>query len=295
MALLNLKEMLAVADEHKFAVGAFNAIDSNFIDAVFDAAKLKQSPIIINVAEVHLKYIDLHAASEYIKKKATHFGIPVCLNLDHGLTLPTIEQAIKCGFSSIMFDGSHLPYEENLEQTRKVVELCHNYNISVEGELGAVGGDEGGALESTADVALYTQVEQAEHFVNETGIDALAVAIGNTHGKYKGEPKLDLERLHQIDQAVSVPLVLHGGSGISAEDFRKTIQLGICKINFFTGMSQAALQSIEKDANTATQQQLYNYYLIMMENMQRAIGSTVAEQMEIFNSINKAALYGKIR
>ncbi len=293
MGLLNLKNILAVADQHKFAVGAFNAIDSNFIDAVFNAAKAQQSPVIINVAEVHLKYIDIYSASEYIKKKAELCGVPVCLNLDHGLTFPTIETAIKCGFSSIMFDGSHLPYEENMAQTRKVVELCRHYGISVEGELGAVGGDEGGALESAADEALYTKVEQAKEFVSETGIDALAVAIGNTHGKYKGEPKLDFERLRQIDRAVSVPLVLHGGSGISTEDFRKTIELGICKINFFTGMSQAALQSIEKDAVTASQEKRYNYYLIMMENMQRAISATVAEQMDIFYSANKAALYGK--
>lgn len=293
MGLLNLKNILAVADQHKFGVGAFNAIDSNFIDAVFHAAQTHRSPVIINVAEVHLKYIDLEPTCEYIKKKVALSGVPTCLNLDHGLTFPTIEKAVQCGFSSIMFDGSSLPYEENIAQTRKVVELCHKYGISVEGELGAVGGDEGGALESAADEALYTKVEQAKEFVEATGIDALAVAIGNTHGKYKGVPKLDFTRLQQIDQAVSVPLVLHGGSGLSAEDFRKTIELGICKINFFTGMSQAALQRIECDVNSNSLEQKYNYYLIMMENMQRAISATVAEQMTIFGSINKAELYGK--
>ncbi|TCP91241.1 fructose-bisphosphate aldolase [Cricetibacter osteomyelitidis] len=293
MSLINLADMLAVANQHKFAVGAFNAIDSNFIDAVFTAAQQNQSPVIVNMAEVHLPYIDMYSASEYIKKKAALANVPVCLNLDHGLTMPTIEKAIECGFSSIMFDGSHLSYEENITQTRKVAELCHQYGISVEGELGAVGGDEGGALESLADQALYTKVEQAKEFVGETGIDALAVAIGNTHGKYKGEPKLDFERLQQIHQAVDVPLVLHGGSGISAADFRKTIALGICKINFFTGMSQAALQSLEKDAGNAELIQKYNYYLLMMSNMQHAISQTVAEQMDIFRSINKAELYAR--
>lgn len=291
MSLINLKEMLTVAAQHKFAVGAFNAIDSNFIDAVFAAAKQQQSPVIINVAEVHLQYIDLPAAAEYIKKKAQLAGVPVCLNLDHGLTLPTIKQAIECGFSSIMFDGSSLSYEENIRQTREVVELCRPYNISVEGELGAVGGDEGGALESMADVALYTKVEQAKEFVEKTGIDALAVAIGNTHGKYKGEPKLDFERLAQINQAVGIPLVLHGGSGISAEDFRKTIELGICKINFFTGMSQAALDTLTADMKAAELSGKYNQYLMVMNNMQNAITRTVAEQMKIFNSINKAGHY----
>lgn len=291
MPLINLKDMLAVAAKHQFAVGAFNAIDSNFIDAVFAAAQQQQSPVIINVAEVHLQYIDLPAAAEYIKKKACQADIPVCLNLDHGLTLPTIKTAIECGFSSIMFDGSSLSYEENIRQTKEVVELCRPYNISVEGELGAVGGDEGGALESMADVALYTKVEQAKEFVEKTGIDALAVAIGNTHGKYKGEPKLDFERLAQIHQAVGIPLVLHGGSGISAADFRKTIELGICKINFFTGMSQAALDTLAANMKAAELSGKYNQYLIIMENMQQAITQTVAEQMKIFNSIQKAAYY----
>lgn len=291
MALLNLKSILEVANQHKFAVGAFNAIDSNFIDAVFAAAKANQSPVIINVAEVHLKYIDLESTSEYIKAKARLSGVPVCLNLDHGLTFNTVERAIKCGFSSVMFDGSSLSYADNIAQTRKVVELCRNYGISVEGELGAVGGDEGGSLESSADVALYTNVEQAVEFVHETGIDALAVAIGNTHGKYKGVPKLDFDRLEQIHKVVSVPLVLHGGSGLSVEDFHKTIQRGICKINFFTGMSQAALQSVKYDANNAELENRYNYYLMIMHNLQNAVEATVSEQMTIFNSVNKAHLY----
>ncbi|QEH08466.1 ketose 1,6-bisphosphate aldolase [Histophilus somni] len=293
MSLINLKEMLTVAVQHKFAVGAFNAIDSIFIDAVFAAAKQQQSPVIINVAEVHLQYIDLPATAKYIKKKAQLASIPVCLNLDHGLTLPTVKQAIECGFSSIMFDGSSLSYEENIRQTREIVELCRPYNISVEGELGAVGGDEGGALESIADVALYTKVEQAKEFVEKTGIDTLAVAIGNTHGKYKGEPKLDFERLAQINQAVDVPLVLHGGSGISAEDFRKTIELGICKINFFTGMSQTALDTLAVDMRSIELSGKYNQYLMIMNNMQHAISQTVAEQLKIFNSIDKARYYAK--
>jgi fructose-bisphosphate aldolase class II len=291
MKLLNLKSILSVAQQHKFAVGAFNAIDSNFIDAVFAAAVKNQSPVIINVAEVHLNYIDLAATSEYIQKKAELCGAPVCLNLDHGLTLQTVENAIKCGFSSVMFDGSSLPYEENIKQTKQVVELCHQYGISVEGELGAVGGDEGGALESIADTALYTKVEQAQEFVQATGVDALAVAIGNTHGKYKGVPKLDLERLSQIRCAVDIPLVLHGGSGLSRDDFQNSIHQGICKINFFTGMSQAALATLEHDINSRTLEDKYNYYLIMLDNMQKAIALTVAEQMEIFGSIGKASLY----
>lgn len=291
MPLLNLHDILAVAKARQFAVGAFNATDSHFIDAVFAAASRAQAPVIINMAEVHLPWIDMEAASAYIHAKAKHSGLPVCLNLDHGMTPATIERAIRCGFSSVMFDGSALPYEDNVAQTRAVVELCHAHGISVEGELGAVGGDEGGALESEADAALYTNVEQARDFVAQTGIDALAVAIGNTHGKYKGEPKLDFERLAAIRDAVPVPLVLHGGSGIGEDGFRRAIALGICKINFFTGMSQAAMDSLARGIAHEDAAKKYNYYLMMMADMQHAIADTVGEQMRIFGSTGQAVHY----
>lgn len=291
MSLLNLQAILAVAQNRRFAVGAFNAIDSNFVDAVFVAAKDAQSPVIINMAEVHLPYIDMEAASAYIRAKAAQTGVPVCLNLDHGLTLATVKRAIACSFSSVMFDGSHLPYEDNVAHTREVVQLCHAHGISVEGELGAVGGDEGGALESLADAALYTDVAQADDFVRRTGIDALAVAIGNTHGKYKGEPKLDFARLEAIRQTVAVPLVLHGGSGLSEDDFRRAIALGIAKINFFTGMSQAAMHSLAASIHSDDVEKKYHYYLMMMADMQQAVAATVTEQMRIFGSLRQAGHY----
>lgn len=291
MPMLNLRDILATAQNRRFAVGAFNAIDSNFIDAVFAAAQTTQSPVIINMAEVHLPYIDMEATSAYIRAKAERTKLPVCLNLDHGLTLPTIERAIRAGFTSIMFDGSHLPYEDNLAQTRHVVERCHAHGLSVEGELGAVGGDESGALESQADQALYTDIAQAQDFVEKTGIDTLAVAIGNTHGKYQGDPQLDFKRLQNIQNAVGIPLVLHGGSGISDADFRRAISLGICKINFFTGMSQAALHTLRHAIASEDIDKKYHYYLMMMADMQHAIRDTVAEQMHIFGSAGQAQHY----
>lgn len=294
MSLINLKNLLTVADARRFAVGAFNAIDSNFIDAVFAAAARERSPVIINMAEVHLPYIDMEASAAYIRAKADKAGVPVCLNLDHGLTVATVERAIAAGFTSVMFDGSHLSYADNLAQTKAVVELCRPHNISVEGELGAVGGDEGGALESEADEALYTDVAQAREFVEETGIDALAVAIGNTHGKYKGAPKLDFARLSAIEEAVREPLVLHGGSGLSEEDFRRAVSLGICKINFFTGMSQAAMHSLQHASQSPDAASKYNYYLMMMAKMQQAVADTVCEQMRIFGSSGQAEHYRDI-
>jgi fructose-bisphosphate aldolase, class II len=292
MALINLKENLHIAQQHKFGVGAFNAIDSHFVDAIFSAAEKNASPVILNIAEVHLKHIDMEDVSTYVLHKAKKSNLPVTLNLDHGLSFATVKKAIACGFSSVMFDGSHLPFEENVRQTQEVVNYCRDFNISVEAELGAVGGDEGGNLVGAANQALYTNVAQAKEFVDLTGIDTLAVAIGNSHGKYKGIPKLDFQRLDDINKTLGIPLVLHGGSGLSVSDFQTAISLGICKINFYTGMSQAAITSIDNNIANADLSQKYDHYLLMMKQVQQAIAQSVETQMEIYQSCQKAHLYG---
>ena len=195
-------------------------------------------------------------------------------------------QAIRLGFTSVMFDGSTLSYEENLRQTREVVKIAHAVGVSVEAELGAVGGDEGGALFGEADSAKFTDPNLAAEFVRETGIDTLAVAIGNAHGKYKGEPKLDFERLAAIRQQAGVPLVLHGGSGISDADFRRAIELGIHKINFYTGMSQAALGAIDQCMSSRNTR--YDEFAEMLMAVETAISEIVMQQMQIFGSSGKA-------
>lgn len=291
MAMLSLKEILAQADKHKFGIGAFNVVDSNFADAIFTAAKEQASPIIINMAQVHFEHFDVECLSQYIIAKAAREQVPVCLNLDHGLTMDAVERAINCGFTSVMFDGSAHSYAENVKMTQEVVRMCHGKNISVEAELGAVGGDETGSLYSQPDEAMYTKVEQAKEFVELTNIDALAVAIGNSHGNYKGEPKLDLERLAAIDKEVNIPLVLHGGSGLSTSDFKNAIAQGIAKINFYTGMSQAALASIKNDIDSKELAKMYDQYLLTTKNMRASIKDTVVAQMEIFGSVNKAHFY----
>jgi fructose-bisphosphate aldolase class II len=291
MPLIPLARMLATAQANHFAVGAFNGVDSHFIDAIFDAAKRLSAPVIINVAEVHLKFFELEDIAAYVKYKAASTGLPVTLNLDHGVTLPTVKRAIAAGFTSVMFDGSHLSYEDNVATTAEVVGLCHARGISVEGELGAVGGDEGGNLEGAASTALYTDPAQADDYVRRTGIDALAVAIGNSHGKYKGVPKLDFDRLATLRDTVSVPLVLHGGSGLSPDDFRHTIKLGIAKVNFFTGMSQAVLAALKDGIADTTIAAKYDHYLFLMQRARQDIAKAVAEQIEIFGSVGKAASY----
>lgn len=282
MALISLAQGLAHAREHQYALGAFNVLDSHFLRALFAAAKQERSPFIINIAEVHFKYVSLESLVEAVKYEAAHHDIPVVLNLDHGLHFESVVRALRLGFTSVMFDGSTLEYEENIRQTREVVKMCHAVGVSAEAELGAVGGDEGGALYGHADEAWFTDPAKARDFVDRTGIDTLAVAIGNAHGKYKGEPKLDFARLEAIRQQTGLPLVLHGGSGISDADFRRAIGLGIHKINFYTGMSQAALDAIE--ARMANRQPIYDEFAQLLLSVEQAITDTVAGQMRIFGS-----------
>jgi fructose-bisphosphate aldolase, class II len=294
MSLISLSKMLKVARKNKFAVGSFNAIDSHFVDSIFAAAEKNSSPIIISIAEVHLKHISIEDMAFYVKMKAVSANIPVTLNLDHGLTIETVQKALDVGFTSIMFDGSHLDYDENVRLTALVSKMCKKYGASLEGELGAVGGDEGGALDGKADSMFYTPVDKTKDYIEKTNVNALAVAIGNSHGRYKGVPKLDFDRLEELNNISTVPLVLHGGSGLSTGDFQKAIELGIAKINFFTGMSQAAITSINENIKNPDLEKQYDHYLLMMKRVQSEITVTVTEQMEIFGSVNKKGFYESV-
>lgn len=286
MSLVNLKTILNDAHRHRYAVGAFNVVNNIISEAVAEAAVETRSPVIFNVAEVHLPYMNLEQFCPYLLNLARMLDVPVCLNFDHGLTIENIRRAIDVGFTSIMFDGSHYEFEENMKRTHQVVEMCHPHGISVEAELGAVGGDEGGRLLGAADPSKYTDLQQAKVFVKETGVDALAVAIGNSHGRYKGEPDLDFERLNALNLSLDVPLVLHGGSGLSASDFRTSIEHGIAKVNYFTGMSEAAL----KTSKAFFDQPLthYNDYLELNTRVKNSVRADVKKQMELFGSTGKA-------
>lgn len=286
MPLISLADGLAHARKHGYALGAFNVLDTHFLRALFGAAEAQRSPFIINIAEVHFKYVPLETICAAIKAEAAQHNIPVILNLDHGTSFDAVMKAIRLGFTSVMFDGSGLDYEENIRQTKEVVKMCHSLGISVEAELGAVGGDEGGALFGSCDSSKFTDPNKATDFVTRTGIDALAVAIGNVHGKYKGDPNLDFPRLQAIQEQTGIPLVLHGGSGISDDDFRKAISLGIHKINFYTGMSQSALEVVEHAMQN--RQPAYDEFAHMLMGIEAAIQKTVEHQMQIFGSAGKA-------
>ncbi len=237
--LVNFKDVLADAKKNKYGVGLFNTVNLEMAKGVLAAAEELRAPVIIGSAEVLLNCSELQELADMLKPMAERATVPVVLHLDHGLTLDRVKEAIKLGFTSVMYDCSAKPYEENKRSLAEVVKLAHAHNITVEGELGHVGSNA-----NTADHNIYTDPFEAKEFASETGVDALAVAIGTAHGVYKEKPVLDIGRLQEIAQAVDVPLVLHGGSGLTDDDFRNVIKNGISKVNIFTDINTALCKYI---------------------------------------------------
>ncbi|HIW73853.1 MAG TPA: class II fructose-bisphosphate aldolase [Firmicutes bacterium] len=236
--LVTLRDILTQADRGGYAVGLFNMLNLETARGIIEAAEEERSPVILGVAEVHLPIIPFTYAALIMNEIARSSSVPLCLHFDHGMEYGKILAALKAGFTSVMYDGSALEYAENIRRTREVVRAAHALGASVEAELGHVGGAEDGTDDGAA--ALYTDPGQVEDFVEKTGVDALAVAIGTAHGQYRAKPVLDIPRLAEIRRRCPVPLVLHGGSGLSDDDFRQTVQNGIRKINICTELCQEA-------------------------------------------------------
>lgn len=241
--LVTLNEVLKDAKKNNYAVGLFNTINLEMAKGVLQAAEETKSPVIISTAEVLLQYASLEELSYFLKPMAEKASIPVVLHFDHGITKENILKAIDLGFTSVMYDCSMLSYENNIKEVRSITKIAHSKNISVEAELGHVGSTENSA-EGNCDNTIYTEPQQAKEFAEATKCDALAVSIGTVHGAYKETPKLDLQRLKQISDICDVPLVLHGGSGLSDDDFKNCIKNGIRKINIFTDINCAQLDEI---------------------------------------------------
>lgn len=240
--LVNLNDVLKRAQKEKYAVGLFNTTDTDMLQAAIEAAEETRSPIIIGTAEVLLPYGELKLIAPSIIEKAANATVPVVVHYDHGLTFDRCLEALKLGFSSVMFDGSAKPYEQNIEETKEIVKIAHALGATVEGEIGHVGE---AAKEDNLLTEMYTTPREAEEYLKATGVDALAVAIGSAHGVYKKKPMLNIERLKEIRQAVAVPLVLHGGSGLSDDDFKNTIKEGIAKVNIFTDLCLAGERAMK--------------------------------------------------
>ena len=277
--LVNLNEVLKKAQKAKYAVGLFNTTDTDMLQAVIEAAEESNSPVILGTAEVLLPYGELKLIAPSVIAAANRANVPVVVHYDHGLTFERCLEALQLGFSSVMFDGSAKAYGQNIEETREIVKIAHAFGASVEGEIGHVGeaaqGDE--SLEN-----MYTTVAEAKEYLENTGVDALAVAIGSAHGVYKKKPKLNIERLKEIADAVSVPLVLHGGSGLSDDDFKNTIREGIAKVNIFTDLCLAGERAMKDGAEKKLG------YLETRNLKVEYIKEAVKHKMSLFGSVNKA-------
>lgn len=243
MSYVTTKEILLQAQQGKYAVGAFNVENMEMAQAVIEAAVELSAPVILQTTPSTLRYAPVEMYSAIVTQLAKEAAVPVALHLDHGSSFNLAKRALEAGYSSVMIDGSKEIFDQNIQLTRQVVETAQKYHVPVEAELGKVGGKEDD-LEEEGDA--YTDPEQARIFVEQTGVDSLAVAIGTAHGVYRGEPKLDVGRLREIQAVVDIPLVLHGASGLSDESVKECIQAGICKVNFATELRIAYSDGIKE-------------------------------------------------
>lgn len=243
--LVSLKEILKIAEAKKCAIGSFNTPNLESLTAVIDAAERRNSPVIIMHAQIHeeMKLVKLDVIGEIMLMMADKASVPVCVHLDHGIELGYIKKALDIGFTSVMYDGSTLPTKENYANTCIAVEIANRYGASVEAEIGSMGSREGG---DACGESIYTDPDDAKKFAESTGIDALACAFGTAHGLYIKKPQLDFDRLNKIHSLVRVPLVMHGGSGVSTDDYKRVIELGIRKINYYTYMAKAGGEGVAK-------------------------------------------------
>ena len=247
MALVNMRDMLNHAHRNGYAVAAFDLVSLDFLEAIVDAAEACRAPVILSLAESHFEYFDFELAMAATEAAARRTPVPVAIHLDHGASLESAVKAVRLGCNGVMVDASTLAFEENADRTRRVVEMAHACGVPVEAELGYVAGVEGEDAERHPGEVVYTSPEEAAAYVAQTDVDFLAVSIGTVHGRMRGEPRLDLERLRRINDALGIPLVIHGGTGLSDEQFRGLIERGVAKINYYTALSDAAADRIRKN------------------------------------------------
>ena len=284
--LVNMNEVLRPAKANKYAVGLFNAVNLELARGIIAAAESTRSPVIMGTAEVLLPYGPLEEVSYYLIPMAKKASVPVVVHLDHGLSYDLCVKALKLGFSSVMYDCSTDSYEENVRKVKEMADIAHSYGATIEGELGHVGDNEGSAEGSShlADPSAYfTDPKLAKDFVDKTGVDALAIAVGNAHGAYKLPPKLDFERIRTIAKTVDVPLVLHGGSGLTDNDFKQAIQDGISKVNIFTDINVAAVEAEFRKFHS-----MDKGLIDLIPAAVEAVKLATINKMELFSSTGKA-------
>ena len=277
--LVNLKEILKIAEQDKSAIGMFNATGFDSLQAVVSAAEELNKPVIIAHAEVHNVYNDISMVGPAMVAVAKSAKVPVCVHLDHGTSLDMVYKALRLGFTSVMMDASALPYEENLALTKRITEAAHAMGVSVEAELGRLVTGEAGSGEEMKNAKaedFYTRPDEAEAFCGATGIDALAIAFGTAHGFYTAQPKLDFDVVKNVAAATGLPLVMHGGSGVSEEGFKKVIANGIRKINYYSYMSKAGYMAAKAVIESGKTNYLHDVEYAAMQAMKEDVKKAIS-------------------
>lgn len=277
--LVNLNDVLLPAKKVGYGVGLFNTCNVEEAMGVLAAAEKTNSPAIIGTAEILLPFTPLEVLIDLLIPMAKRAKTPVVVHYDHGLTYEKCEQALRGGFSSVMYDCSALSYEDNVKALADMVKLAHSYGATVEGELGKIGGAEGSDANGAIPECYYTDPAQAKDFVDRTGVDALAIAVGTAHGEYHFTPKLDFDRIKKIAATIPTPLVLHGGSGLSDSDFQKAITCGISKINIFTDLDKAGAKAAFDSYNAGNK-----VLTKMMPDMREGVMQEVIKKMLLFKN-----------
>lgn len=283
--LATLNEVMQIAEEKKIAIGSFNTPNLEGLQAVIEAAEELDLPVIIQFAQCHEPWIPLSIIGPIMVEAAKKAAVPVCVHLDHGETLEYLQEALDLGFTAIMYDGSTLSYEENLANTKKAVEMAAKTGASVEAELGSMGKRESGAGDGSGqedETKIYTDPEQAAIFVKETGIDALACSFGTTHGIYLTEPRLDFDVVKKVrENTNNLPVVMHGGSGVSPEDYHKAVDAGVRKINYFTYMDKSGGSAVKEYLDQLDEKEPI-FFSSMVEAGRKAMKENVKAAMELF-------------
>ena len=285
MALVNMRDMLSHAHRHGYAVAAFDLVSLDFLEAIIKAAEASRAPVILSLAESHFEYFDFELAMAATEAAAKRTPVPVAIHLDHGASLDTAVEAIRLGCNGVMVDASTRPFEDNVERTRAVVDMAHACGVPVEGELGYVAGVEGEDAEKHPGELVYTSVEEAGVYVERTGVDFLAVSIGTVHGRMRGAPRLDMERLAQINSALQIPLVIHGGTGLSDAQFRDLISRGVSTINYYTALADAAAQRIRDNLDAGA---ISGGYTALLKGIQAPMQAEMERCLRLWGSAGRA-------
>lgn len=284
MAMVDMKDLLHHAFKNRYAVGAFEVVNLDFLQATIDAAEKARSPVILNIVEPHFELYDLELLMIATVRAAQRASVPVAVHMDHCASLKTIEAAIGLGCNSVKLDAASESFPVNVDRTRDVVKLAHDCGIPVEGEIGCVTGMKPDVAEQDAGAPVYTPVEEAKAYIEKTGVDFLAVSIGTIHGRLKTKPRLDYTRLSKIQEKVNIPCVIHGGTGLTEQQVRKLIDHGVAKINYFTTVAETYTRQIE--SNIKEKKKTYQQ---MFADVRKKLSEELFSFMQILNSAGRAA------